>query len=323
MPALDMPLEKLKNYGGINPKPADFDAFWAEGLAETAKTDPKTTFAPATGIRYDNFETNDLYFDSVKNSRIYAKYVRSSGVTGKQPVLLLLHGYGGSSGDWFDKTAWAAQGYIVLAMDCRGQAGKSEDYNPVKGTTQSGLIMRGFGDPDPKNMYFRNVFLDTVQLVKVAKSLPGADADRIYAYGGSQGGALTIACAALNGSDVKKAVALHPFLSDYKRVWEMDLAVDAYGDVLDYIRKHAPVPSAQDAVWEKLGYIDIQHLAPRITADVLWLTGLMDNICPPSSQFAAYNKITSKKDIIIYTNQRHEGLPNWESSVIPFLNGRK
>ena len=30
------------------------------------------------------------------------------------------------------------------------------------------------------------------------------------------------------------------------------------------------------------------------------ITGLMDNICPPSTQFAAYNKITSKKQMTIY-----------------------
>ena len=55
--------------------------------------------------------------------------------------------------------------------------------------------------------------------------------------------------------------------------------------------------------------IDLQHLAPRIKAEVLMFTGLMDTICPPSTQFAAFNKITSKKDVVIYPDFGHEGLP--------------
>ena len=34
MPIVDMPLEKLKVYQGINPRPADFDAYWDEALKE-------------------------------------------------------------------------------------------------------------------------------------------------------------------------------------------------------------------------------------------------------------------------------------------------
>ncbi|MDR2201471.1 MAG: acetylxylan esterase [Clostridiales bacterium] len=320
MPMLDMPAEQLFAYKGSNPKPADFERFWRDGLKEVAALDPQTRTVKKD-INVKNYVFNDLFFRSVKNSTIYAKYTAPLVSDKKLPVVLLFHGYGGCSREFFSTLSYASQGFIVLAMDCRGQAGLSEDYNPVRGTTQSGLIVRGLDDPDPANLYFRNVFLDTVQLVKIAKRLPNADADRIYAFGGSQGGALTVACAALNGSDVKKAACMHPFLSDYKRIWEMDLAVDAYGDVTDYIRKFAPLPALQDKVWEKLGYIDIQHLAPRISADVLWATGLMDNICPPSSQFAAYNKITSRKDIVLYTNHRHEGLPGIEDRILEFLNG--
>ena len=35
----DFPIEKLKDYQGLNPKPADFDAFWAAGLTEMMETD--------------------------------------------------------------------------------------------------------------------------------------------------------------------------------------------------------------------------------------------------------------------------------------------
>jgi cephalosporin-C deacetylase-like acetyl esterase len=43
---------------------------------------------------------------------------------------------------------------------------------------------------------------------------------------------------------------------------------------------------------------------PRIRADVLIGTALMDQVCPPSTQFAAYNKIRSNKRMILYPDCR-------------------
>ena len=71
----------------------------------------------------------------------------------------------------------------------------------------------------------------------------------------------------------------------------------------------------------KLGYIDCQYLAPRIKAEVLMFTGLMDTICPPSSQYAAYNRITSKKDVVLYPDYGHEGLPGESDRTFNFMLG--
>ena len=50
-------------------------------------------------------------------------------------------------------------------------------------------------------------------------------------------------------------------------------------------------------------------------------TGLLDNICPPSTQFAAYNKITSKKQVKIYPDFKHEYYPGWDDLVMQFMLG--
>jgi cephalosporin-C deacetylase len=49
--------------------------------------------------------------------------------------------------------------------------------------------------------------------------------------------------------------------------------------------------------------------------------GLMDTICPPSSQFAAYNKITSQKALAIYPDFGHEGLPGLADKIYQFMMG--
>ena len=60
-------------------------------------------------------------------------------------------------------------------------------------------------------------------------------------------------------------------------------------------------------------------MTPRIEAEVLMSTGFEDRTCPPSTQFAAYNKITSRKSLRAYPDFGHEGLPENEDAVFSFL----
>ena len=80
-----------------------------------------------------------------------------------------------------------------------------------------------------------------------------------------------------------------------------------------YFIENDPRHEREDEIFTKLGYIDLQFLAPRIKAKLKMFTGLMDNVCPPSTQFAAYNKMTCPKEVVIYPDFGHEGLPDsWE-----------
>ncbi len=320
MPLIDKPLAELKTYQGLNPRPADFDAYWTAALKELDATDPKPELVPSKEIHPRNSEAFDLWFTGVGGARVYAKYLRPKKSSGKNPAVLQFHGYTGSSGDFAARLAYTGEGFSVAAMDCRGQGGKSEDVGGVKGTTYRGQIVRGLDDPDPKKMLFRQIFLDTAQLARVVMNFPEVDATRVGATGGSQGGGLTLACASLEPR-IKRAAPVFPFLCDYQRVWEMDLAKDAYEELRTWFRQFDPLHKRESEIFTKLGYVDCQNLAPRIKAEVLMYVGLMDPICPPSSQFAAFNKITSKKDMVIYPDYGHEGLPGESDRTFNFMLG--
>lgn len=323
MPLVDLPLEQLRNYAGRNPRPADFEAYWDEALRELAATDPQPELTPNPVWSAPGVECFDLRFTGVGGARIYAKYLRPTAAArgGKPaPAVLQFHGYTCNAGDWAGKLGYAATGFCVAAMDCRGQGGRSEDKGGVLGNTHHGHIIRGLDDPDPRKLLFRQIFLDTAQLARVVLAFPEVDAERVGAMGGSQGGALTLACAALEPR-VKRAAALFPFLADYQRVWEMDQAKDAYAELRTYFRLFDPRHEREEEVFTKLGYIDLQHLAPRIRGEVLMFTGLMDTICPPSTQFAIFNKITAPKHMKIYPDFGHEGLPGESDFTYGFLRG--
>jgi len=318
MPALDMPLHQLEQYRGINPRPDDFDAYWAAALAELDATAPEPVLAPSE-FQAPNAECFDLTFTGVRGAKIYAKYLRPKAAPGPHPAVLMFHGYTGNSGDWWDKLAYVHLGYSVFAMDCRGQGGKSEDTGGVKGNTHRGHFIRGL-DSGPEHLLMRHIFLDTAQLFRVAAAMPEVDPARIGVIGASQGGALALACASL-APEVKRCVSVYPFLSDYKRVWEMDLAQQAYEELRTYFRLFDPRHEREDDIFRTLGYIDVQFHAERIRAEVLMGISLMDNICPPSTQFAAFNRIAAPKRKIVYPDFGHEGLPRFMDDAYLFLAG--
>ena len=324
MPLFDMPIDQLRKYTGTNPIPEDFDTYWDDSLNSLLKIDTKVE------IKKSTFETSfancsDLYFTGTENARIHAKLLQPKDINKPNPAVIIFHGYQGSSGDWADdnKLAFVAQGFTVAALDCRGQGGASEDLGNTKGNTLRGHIIRGLSENDPKKLLFRQIFLDTALLTKIIMDLPNVDKNRIGVTGRSQGGGLSIACSSLI-PEIKMIAPVLPFLSDYKRVWELDQAINnsnAYFELHDYFRKFDPLHDSEKKIFEKLGYIDIHHLAPRIKGEVLMAISLLDTVCPPSTQFAAYNKITSKKEVVVYPDYAHEGnLPGHSDRIFQFLS---
>ncbi|MDR1654448.1 MAG: acetylxylan esterase [Treponema sp.] len=315
---VDLKPKELFSYQGRNPRPVDFDGYWAQAMGELEGLDPSPEWKPAA-FKAPFAECFDLSFTGVRGARIYANFIKPKKTEGRAPAVFAFHGYSGNSGDWTGLLHFAAAGMAVAAMDCRGQGGKSEDRGGVQGNTLHGQIIRGL-DSGPGELLFRHIFLDTVQLVRLVSSLPEIDRNRLGCFGGSQGGGLSLVCAALC-PEIKRAAPRMPFLCDYQRVWEMDLAKGAYQELQDYFRRFDPRHEREKGIFTTLGYIDVQHLAPRIKAEVLMFTGLMDTICPPSTQFAAYNKITSKKNIKLYPDYAHENYPDSMDMTFEFMMG--
>lgn len=317
MPIVDMPLAELKKYMGSSPCPADIDRYWDDALAEMDALEHNAKFTKVS-FTSKGAEYYDLYFTGTKGARIHAKFAKPENIDGKIPAVLMFHGLAGSSEDWTNLTSYASQGYCVAFLDARGQGGYSEDAGGVTGTTYTTPFIRGL-DGDKHDLPAREQFLDTALLAKIIMELEYVDENRVGVTGGSQGGALSVACAALQPK-IKLCAAVYPYLSDYKRIWDMDLAKGAYDGISYYFRHFDPRHEREDEIFEKLGYIDLQNIAKRIKAEVLMFTGLMDTTCPPSTQFAIYNKIISKKNVVIYPDYGHEGLKGSSDIIFEFLS---
>ena len=317
--SVDMPLEKLLQYQGSSPCPRDFGRYWEESLAELDAVNKDISLTPSPEFSAPGAECLDLYFTGVGGARVYAKVLRPKKRRGDAPAVLTFHGYHSNSGSWPSKLAYVNAGFTVAALDCRGQFGRSKDNLQVDGTTVQGHIIRGIGDPDPKKMLYRCNYLDTVELARIIMDLDNVDPKRVGVTGGSQGGALAIACAALEPR-INRCIVMYPFLGDFRRVCDMDLFKGAYQEFSYYLRWYDPRHEHMDEFFDRLGYIDIRNFAPYVKCKFRMFTGFMDSTCPPSTQFAIYNNIASAdKDYKIWYDYGHEYLPDAEEMIYSFM----
>jgi cephalosporin-C deacetylase len=303
MPWYDMPLERLREYRTSTPEPDGLDEWWAERLREAReRAQPPTVTVHEPGL-YAPFAVSDVEFSGGAGDRVRAWYITPSGGAVTSTVVKFI-GYGGGRGVPTEHLLLPALGYALLVMDSRGQGGRWTTGATADGggTGPENSLVMTRGITTPEEYYYTRMFVDAALAVDTARELAGSPEARIAVSGGSQGGALALAAAALRADAVLVCHADVPFLCDIQRA--ITLAPHApYTEIPEFLAENVElVPQALDT----LRYIDCALLARRITAATLVSVGLMDDICPPSTVFAAYNEISAAdKEIAVYPYSGH------------------
>ncbi|HEM6339180.1 TPA: alpha/beta fold hydrolase [Streptococcus suis] len=299
----NMNLQDMLTYRGRQEVPADFDAFWQNEKNQLTGLADHVLLEKECGLPH--VACYELTFTGTNGSKVFAKclFPKSDQPV---PVLFYFHGYQGQGPDWTELLKFVAAGFGVVAMDVRGQAGHSQDHGHFDGMTVKGQVIRGMLQ-GPDHLFYKDVYLDVYQLVEIIASLDFVDKKRLVSYGGSQGGALALVAAALN-QRIGKTVAIYPFLSDFKRVLELGNTSEAYDELFRYFKFSDPFHETEDAVLQTLSYIDVKNLAHLITCPVAMVTGLEDSVCPPSTQFAIYNRLAGPREMKIMPDYGHDAM---------------
>jgi cephalosporin-C deacetylase len=307
----DLPLSELETYRPSRDEPEDFEAFWSRTLAEVREHPLDARFESADfGLL--TLETYDVTFAGYAGQPIKGWLLLPRHRSGKLPCVVEYIGYGGGRGTPADWLFWSAAGYAHFVMDTRGQGsawlpGDTSDPQPE----ESGVHYPGFmtlGILDPHTYYYRRLYSDAVRAVEAARSHPAVDATRVAVTGISQGGGVTLAVAGLVG-DIAAAMPDVPFLCHFKRATEIT-DTHPYQEIVRYCKVHR---DQIDQVFRTLSYFDGMQFAVRGKAPALFSTGLMDDICPPSTVFAAYNYYGGPKQMRVYPFNQHEGGETFQS----------
>ena len=302
MPFFDLPQAELVRYRSSSAAPADFDSFWADTLGEARSHGLDAVFTPVD-LGFPLFDVFDVSFSGFGGHRIRAWYIKPAGRAPTGTVVKFI-GYGGGRGFVNEHLLWPSTGRAVLVMDTRGQGSSwspSDTADPVgSDPAHPGFMTRGI--TDPKGYYYRRVYTDGVRPVEAALSRAESDPAKLAVVGGSQGGGIAIAVAGLEPR-VKAAMPDVPFLCDFKRAVGLT-SRDPYGEIVRYLAVHR---QAVEASFATLNYFDGVHFAPRSTAAGLFSVAMMDDICPPSTVYAAYNVWAGSKSIESYSFNNHEG----------------
>lgn len=299
----NMTLKDMLGYRGRQEVPTDFDAFWQKEKDRLEVLPAYTLAEKECGLHH--VRCYELTFTGTNGSSVFAKclFPRSENPV---PVLFHFHGYQGQGPDWSENLKFLAAGYGVVAMDVRGQAGQSQDWGKFDGITVKGQVIRGMVS-GPENLFYKDVYLDVYQLIEIIANLDFVDQKRLVSYGASQGGALALVAAALS-SHISKTLAIYPFLSDFKRVLELGNNSEAYDELFRYFKFSDPFHETEEEVLRTLAYIDVKNLAHLISCPVAIVTGLEDGVCPPSTQFAIYNRLEVEKEMKILSEYAHDAM---------------
>jgi cephalosporin-C deacetylase len=301
----DMPLDELKAYLPEREEPRDFDEFWQQTLTELRQFPLDARFQ-AQDFGLHTIDTFDVCFNGYGGQQVRGWLLIPRQRTEPLPCVVEYIGYGGGRGFPIDWLLWSSAGFAHLVMDTRGQGstwqkGDTADVEaPGSSPQYPGFMTRGINDPHA--YYYRRLFCDAARAVEAARAHPAIDVGKIAVTGASQGGGVTLA---VSGLEPTVAVAMPdvPYLCHYRRATAITDAMP-YQEISRYCQVHR---EKVGSVFTTLSYFDGVNFAARSQARALFSAGLMDETCPPSTIFAAYNHYAGPKEIRLYEFNHHEG----------------
>tara|TARA_R110002124_G_scaffold114535_22_gene269457 strand:+ start:13305 stop:14276 length:972 start_codon:yes stop_codon:yes gene_type:complete len=304
MPFPDLVQPELGAYASSVRTPDDFSTFWEQTIAEARAIGGAVSIEPAeTTLRM--VEAFDVTFPGFGGHPIKGWLVLPAQRSGKLPLVVQYLGYGGGRGFPHELLHWAASGYAYFRMDTRGQgSGWSTGATPDPvGSTASlpGVMTKGILDKN--DYYYRRLFTDGVRAIDALVEQDVVDADRIAVCGGSQGGGIALAVAGID-KRVKAVMPDVPFLSDFPRA-VAKAQRDPYGEIVRFLAQHR---DKKAQVFETLRYFDGVCFARQARAAALFSVAVMDDVCPPSSVYGAFNAYAgADKTMVEYEFNNHEG----------------
>lgn len=296
---------------------ANFEEFWAEAKSDLAAVDPKYKL---TKIDEKSTDARTVYLvemQSVDNGDdqpvTIRGYYAEPNAEGTYPVIITQNGYDSDA----TSEPWCPggddnPGWIELVMSNRGQVINNRDPYKEENSFYGDWFAYNFGNED--TYYYRGAYMDVVRSIDFIASRDKAQKQNIFMQGSSQGGAFTIAGAALD--DRLNAIAPSiQFMGDFPNYFK----VGAWPASVARAQQNA-LGISDEEMYRFLSYFDTKNLATMVTCPVTTAMGLQDPTCPPRTNFAPYNNFKSEeKYYVVNPECQHETPAEWYNIYMDFF----
>jgi len=248
--------------------------------------------------------------DGTGSSRLFGVLCEPKG---DGPFPALLHVPGAGVRAYKGNLEMAEKGIITFQIGIHGLPVNLDPsvYEALGKAALSGYSTFNMDERD--RYYYRRVYLGCVRANDFLASRPRYDGKTLAVTGGSQGGALSIVTAGLDPR-VKFLAPYYPALSDVRGYlndraggWPHMFQAEK-GRLKDRI---ATVP-----------YYDVVNFARRVKTPGLYSWGYNDEVCPPTSMFAAYGVISAEKALLLALETGHFTTPEQVAKVNRWLEDR-
>lgn len=290
--------------------PQDFDEFWQKTLADARQTSLNPTRRLLSERCTEKVNVYEVSFQNMRwGSRTYG-ILCVPVKPGKYPALLRVPGAGVRP---YNGDVWTAeQGAITLEIGIHGVpvTMPQQVYDDMFNGCLNGYWDFNMNDRDQS--YYKRVFVGAVRAIDYIASLPEWNGTSLGVTGSSQGGMLSLFCAALD-KRVTFYGAVHAAMCDHTA----SLKGIACG--WPHYFYYNPKNVDQKKV-ETSRYYDGVNFARRITCPGWFSFGYNDDVVPPTTAYATYNIVTAPKELHPYQITGHfwvqEQWDEWEAWLL-------
>ena len=282
----------------------DFLDFWKTAKAELSQIEGQYTLTEVADYSTAKRKVYLLEMKSVPDGTgegVVRAYYAEPTAAGTYPAVLHFCAYDSGGGLTIPRGD-DNPSQIDIVVSTRGQ---SINNRPPYTNNYGDWFSFGLGDKDA--WYYRGAFMDCLRALDFLLTREKVQTQNIFAEGASQGGAFTIATAALGDGRINAIAPALPFLGDmpnYLRlvVWAGN-AVEAQKHILGM---------SDEEMLAMFSYFDMKNLAPLVTCPVIMDFSLQDSSCPPCTTWAAFNNLgSSEKQYLINPTLGHEIGDSW------------
>ncbi|HEY0776906.1 MAG TPA: acetylxylan esterase [Gemmatirosa sp.] len=280
------------------PRPADFDAFWSQKLAQLAAVPMGAVVTPGqsgrAGVDYATVRLNNI-----EGAHVYGQLAKPAR-EGKFPALVI---YQWASPPYPLQRPWvtdrAAEGWLALDIEPHDVPSDMPQafYDALPARIKNYAMI---GQHSRDESYFLPMYLGAYRAIEYLASRPDWDGRTIVVMGTSMGGQQSFAAAGLN-----------------PRVTALVVDVPAGADVTAALhgrwRSYPNWDVSRPDVRETARYFDPVNFAPRITARSLVAMGFIDDVAAPAGIWAVFNGIHAPKEAVPLVESPHNNVATPQS----------